>query len=373
MNVEKLNNLIRALKLEIVNILLYSDLTNDKEAQRVLLTIDNTFQQIGQQVDDVLPPAVLEAYTEGMDEAERVMYEYNLTDGQIRFQFDADSPDDKQISVIRGILQTQLHYDAVAEITENLMMDLKAAIRTAQHNTNLSITNALTEVRQDLQSGMIRGSNRKKIQSRIANSFEKNGFTSFLTVDGRELPLDFYSQVVTRTNLKFANIKGSENRYREHEVKYFTVSGNTPTCGQCAQYRGFTFSMNREDTLFPYLDPNTFPVHPNCQCMIRPYMVQFRDAEELKKDQDKAALFEPGKDHREPWERELYEKRQRINRQNNYEKKRYFQIKSIMGDDAPKTLGAFKRMKRANTENYMNLITEYQWTMKDLKSRGILK
>lgn len=226
----------------------------------------------------------------------------------------------------------------------------------------------LQDVKKELQSGIIQGKAQRFITQRVAESFAKDGMTSFITVDNKRLPLDFYSEVVTRTNLKKANTDGALNRYVENGVKYVTVSGGVPTCHQCFAYRGIVFSLVEGDKDFPYLPPDTFPLHPNCNCSIRPYMMEFKTDDEINEAKKKASGFDSEKDTRSKKQKEAYEEQQRLHRINNYDKKRYAEMLSILGEERmPKGIGAFKRMKRSNSDNYKKLLRDYQDALKSIK------
>src|SRR5699024_6182693 len=106
------------------------------------------------------------------------------------------------------------------------------------------------------------------ISNAVAKTFAEKGMMSFTTIDGKELPLDFYAETVTRTNLKRANAKGMAQRYKENDVYLVEVTGNTPTCEDCAPYRDIVFSLDSESDEFPYIDENEFPLHPNCNCSL---------------------------------------------------------------------------------------------------------
>ncbi|MUK89146.1 hypothetical protein GMD78_12255 [Ornithinibacillus sp. L9] len=359
MNQQQLLEVMKALRIEILEILHSNNLANDKTAQKMLISIDNTFKRINQSVEEVIPPEILKSYFKGVDEATKA-----LKKSGVSVELVASLTSSGQV---KKAFQTQAHLEAIAEITDNTMLDLKAAIRTARRNTSTSIENALSVTKKDLQSGLVRGNPRKIFTSRVAESFASEGLTSFITIDGKRLPLDFYSQVVTRTNIKSANIKGAAERYRENGVELFTVSGNTPTCEQCYVYRGFVFSMVEGNKDFPYLDPATIPVHPHCQCSIQPYVLEYKDQDEIDEARRHAENFDPTKDTRSKAQKQAYEEKQRLNRLNNYEKKRYADIKGVLGDDAPANLGAFKRMKRANTDNYNALIQDYQGALRKMR------
>lgn len=51
----------------------------------------------------------------------------------------------------------------------------------------------------------------------------------------------------------------------------------------------------------------------------------------------------------------MYDDIQRRRRTARQEMKQYDKIKSVLGDDAPKTIGAFRRMKRSNSKRYKEI------------------
>lgn len=361
MNNKQLLEVIKSLKHEILDLLINQNMADDQAAQQTLSAINEIFNRLDLEIEDVIPQETLVAYFGGVDEATKALDKAGIDPkGGLAASISASGE-------VASAFANHVHMNAIAEITDDLMLDMKSAIRTARRNANMSIETALTSVKRDLQQGVIQGKARRVITQRVAESFAKGGMTSFITIDGKQLPLDFYSQVVTRTNLKSANIKGASNRYKENDVGLFTVSGTTPTCDECAPYRGIVFSMNEGDDEFPYLDPETIPLHPQCQCSIQPYVREYKSQSEIDKAKQEAANFDPNKDVRSKSQKKAYEKQQRLNRINNYEKKRYADIKGVLGDEAPANLGAFKRMKRANTDNYNTLIQDYQDALKSIK------
>ena len=70
--------------------------------------------------------------------------------------------------------------------------------------------------------------------------------------------------------------------------------------------------------------------------------------------------FDPGKDTRSESDKKEYRKEQEIRRKANEEKKQYYRYVALLGDDAPKTLGGFRRMKRSNSIKYQELKAEYR-------------
>lgn len=363
MNQKQLLEIIGAMKHEILDLLQNTNLTNDSAAQRVLKTIDNMFNRLGIAVEDVIPEESLKAYFKGVDEATKALSSVGINPiGGISASISSSG----QVS---AAFNTHVHLNAIVEITDDTMLDLKAAIRTAKRNARSSIETTLKSVKNDLQSGIIHGDARKVITQRVAESFAQDGMTSFVTIDGKKLPLDFYSQVVTRTNLKKANIDGALSRYIENGIQYVTVSGGTPTCHQCFQYRDIVFSLVDDGSGFPYLPPNTFPLHPNCNCSIRPYVIEYKTESEIRAAKQKAAEFDPNKDTRSESQKKAYADKQDLNRKRNQEKKDYAQMKATLGDEAPKTLGAYRRMKHSGSTRFVELKQRHAQINRETKAR----
>ncbi|MFD1066680.1 hypothetical protein [Oceanobacillus locisalsi] len=70
--------------------------------------------------------------------------------------------------------------------------------------------------------------------------------------------------------------------------------------------------------------------------------------------------FDPEEDPRTPEQKKAYEKEQDARRRANAEKQQYARFKGVLGDDAPKNLGAFRRMKRQNTVKFQEMQSEYR-------------
>ncbi|MDY0395415.1 hypothetical protein RWE15_14440 [Virgibacillus halophilus] len=203
MNQKQLLETIAAMKMQILELLLNANLANDKQAQRTFKTIENMFKRLDLDVEDVIPVEVLQNYFNGVDEATKALSKVGVdpvnglssaitSSGQVASAFD-----------------THVHMEAIAAITDDLMLDFKSAIRTARQNTYFTLKTTLAEVKEDLQKGIIQGNSRRVITQRVAESFAKDGMKAFKTIDNKWLPLDFYSQTITRTNLKMTHTQGA--------------------------------------------------------------------------------------------------------------------------------------------------------------------
>ncbi len=354
MNQKQLIEVIKAMKHEILDLLINQNMADDDVAQQTLSAINEMFSRLNLEIDDVIPKETLVAYFGGVDEATKALDKAGI-DPKYGLIASVSSK-----GIVRSAFNSQIHLEAIAEITDNTILDLKAAIRTARHNTNVSIETALESVKSDLQSGIIKGNPRKVITQRVAESFTKEGMRAFQTIDNKWLPLDFYSETVTRTNLKMAHTQGAGERYRENNEDLFKVTGNTPTCHQCAPLRGIIFTLNPDRTDYTYMNPKDIIRHPNCNCSMSVWVEEYKTDTEIKKAQRESKAFNPDKDTRSKSQQEAYERQQAFNRQANAEKKQFMEWNATLGAENYKTLGAFRRAKRSNSVRFQELQSEFR-------------
>lgn len=195
----------------------------------------------------------------------------------------------------------------------------------------------------------------KQITQHVGEKFGKRGMTAFVTKDGKHLPVDFYAKTVTRTKLQQAENHGHLNRYSERKVKHVEVTGNIPTCGQCAAYRGIVFVTEPGDK-FPHVDLHRlFPLHPNCQCNFRPYVVKFKSDEDIQQTLDKSHMFDPDKDTRTVNEATKYNRTQKAKAAARKKRHSFNKMQSKLGKDGPQS---FKEYKNASKKQYHEWIAK---------------
>ncbi|HLR69434.1 MAG TPA: phage minor capsid protein [Virgibacillus sp.] len=354
MNQKQLIEVIKAMKHEILDLLINHNLADDDTAQQTLNAINEMFKRMDLEIDDVIPKETLVAYFGGVDDATKALEKAGVSPiGGIAASISSKG-------IVRSAFNSQVHLEAIAEITDNTILDLKAAIRTARRNANTSIETALESVKSDLQSGIIKGDPRKVITQRVAESFAKEGMTSFVTVDGKKLSLEHYSEIVTRTSLKQAHTKGMTSRYEENGEYLFTLDINDPTCSQCEARRGIIFTSDPGDEEFPYLSDDDVHPHPQCQCSKRVYVRDYKSNVQLERDKERSKKYNPDVDNRSKSQKEAYERQQALNRQANAEKKQFIEWNATLGAENYKTLGAFRRAKRSNSVRFQELQSEFR-------------
>ena len=325
------------------------DLLDDKESNSVKETLVKIFDALEKMVDKVVPGGLAKSYENGLKQAVEDLKATGMNK-----------------LVITGV-SAFIHKEAVSAINDDTILDLKAAIRTAKENAILSIDNTLAEVKEDIKNGVISGETRKIVSQRVASAFAKKGLTSFVTKDGKNLPLDFYARTVVKTKTRQAHTTGAVNRYIENDVHLVKIDEHHPTCHVCARYQGLVVSLTGNQDGFPNVKEVPLPpYHPNCEHTIRPFVIEFKNQEEIRAERDRWERYDPEKDIRSKAQQKAYEKEQQIRRVANQEKKQYAKLRAALGDKAPKTVGTYRRMKRKNDDKWKKLQSEYRSAVKSM-------
>lgn len=328
---------VEFIKEEIILNIYSVDLLNDSQRDKFFRNIENTLDRFNVDLEYVLGAEISLVYKNELMKSMKTTGTKGL---------------EKQLNSL-------VHQEALNNLITDTGQDLRSAIRTAKATSKNSIYNAIDLVQKDIAQGVLYGSNIKTIRSRVAQSFNDNGLKAFYTIDGKVLPLDFYAEAVTNTKLSSARTTAHATHYERHGIDLYTVHGREDTCAECAAHRDIVFSASGKDDRFPHLDPKTqIPFHVNCKCVIRPYVIKYRSDEEIEEMKENGQNFNPDVDPRTKKQREAYEGMQTARRKAREELKQYQHMSATLGKEAPKTLGAFRRMKRANTDNYQKLINK---------------
>lgn len=327
---EKLDAIVRYATEQITNIIENGDIYDENNTQRMFLAVQQIYDELGAIASEQIPEMLQQAYIDGVANAIKQL-------GQLGIG--ALTSNEK----IGDIVQAPLHTEAISNIVSDTLGDLSAAFRTAEKYSIKNIDLAIDEVKQEIANGMIVGMTDKQIGKRVGQKFGRRGMTAFVTKDGKHLPLDFYANAVTQTKIQTATNHGHLNRYEEMDVKHVIVTGNVPTCHECARYRGIVFSTKRGDPDFPHIDLyKTFPKHPHCRCNFRPYIAKFKSKEQLEQDKANARQFNPDKDPRSENEKKRYDAEQKAKAKARRKRHTFNKLKAVLGDDGPQSFTEFK-------------------------------
>lgn len=328
---------------------------DDKDLQRLFIAISNLYDELNVTMADVLPRAIYQSYIKGVTKAEQLLEVAGM--GGVSLGSKG----------VANLVKAPLHVEAINNVLSDTLADLSAAIRTAKMYGINELDKAHNEVRRELADGLIAGFTTDQITKRVAEKFSERGMTSFITVDNKHLPLDFYAKTVTRTKLQTAENHGHLNRYNERNVKHVLVTGNIPTCGECAAYRGIVFATERGDK-FPYINLyKTFPVHPNCRCNFRPWIKKFKSDEEIDQALETAKHFDTEKETRSKAEAKKYDANQKAKAAARQKRLTFNKMQAKLGKDGPQS---FKEFKNASKRQYHDWVVKMKNMYK--KQNGVI-
>lgn len=378
MNREQLLNYISQVVAEIFNnVATADDLTDDKKTQALIQSIFLSLDRMGITMAEFMPLIISDSFDAGIDEATNELKEsidaadMNTASALAGASITVSEASAVILAAIENPLpavQKRIHLEAVNIIADDTLLDLQAAIRTAKQNANTTITKTLEEVKGTMARGLITGDMNKTITKEVARQFQQGGLTSFVTKDGKRLPLDFYTKAVVETKIRTAHVEGANKRYTEAGVGLVQIHENDNSCGICAKYKDMVVSLTGEHDGFKSKgddDVKLPPYHPSCFGTVKPFVSDFKTPEEIQKEKDKWRSWKPDKDTRTKAQKEAYEKEQAIRRKANYEKKQYARWQMALGNDNFKTIGAFRRAKRTNSVKFQEIQSEYRRIMRE--------
>lgn len=325
----------------------HTDILNNKEKDKMIRNIQSLMDQ--NKID------VSQLVTEDIQS----LYEKELTQSIVELN--------KRGVEFSTNLNSQVQSGALQNILQDTTADMTAAYATASTLLIGNIEKVLNKVQQEIADGIMYGNTRRKTVKRVYDTFLENGITCFKTVDGKNLPLDFYAETLVRTKTSTARIKAHSETYKEAGVNLMEVVGASDPCPICGSYHNKVFSTDGHDERFPHVDvENIFPLHPNCRCSVLPYVIEYEEEEDIQNKINNSKNFDPKKDDRTEEQKKAYKDMQDARRKARQEMKDYDKIKSVLGNDAPKTLGAYRRMKREKSKGYIKL----QSKMRELNKKG---
>lgn len=344
---------LRYIYSEMINFIELEDMSSPKAEEKLKKGIDNQLDDLLNAITDEIPITLYNEYIDSMLDTEKITLELKTTVSLNTYE------------QAKKVTKEDRHKTSINNIVSDTMTDLAAAIRTAKQYANKNIDKALNHVNYEIENGLLTGMDTRSISKRVAQKFADQNMTAFVTVDGKHLPLDFYAKTVVRTKIRTARNHAALNRYKDKGIKHVYVTGNIPTCGECARYRGIVFATERGDT-FPYINLyTTFPLHPNCECNFRPWIMKFKSKQEIDQAKDKAKTFNPDVDPRTQKERDKYKDEQKRRQLARRKQMSYNKMKSKLGKEGPQSYAEYTNAFNNNKPLYHTWVAK----MKDL-SKG---
>jgi hypothetical protein len=201
----------------------------------------------------------------------------------------------------------------------------------------------------------------RQMQKNLVDKLQKQGFMTVQYGSGknvRQVPLDAYASMVARSTTREAGNLARTVQLTANGYDLVKMTEHYPTCEKCARYQGRVFSISGNDKRFPSL-ATAFPglkymnVHPNCRHSVHPWVESLQTDEETQAEI--ARSNKPFEDTRPEAEKDLYTQQQLDARQMRQDRYQYERYKARLGDDAPKSFHAFRRMKKAGGDDWDGL------------------
>lgn len=332
------------------------DLTDDKNAQKLITAILKSLDDLGIKVSEVMPQELEKTYLQAVSGATQDLVAQKV-------KVDALKPAD--------VIKKKLHVAALTSLVRDTLQDLRVAIRAAKQSATTTIKKVLSKTKREIAKGLIQGNPRKVITKRVAKTFQEEGLTCFTTADGKRLRLDKYAKTVVSVKVRDASTQGAVNRYQENGVDLVKVSQHSPTCHVCARYEGKVISLTGKHKGFLSIKNKNVklpPYHPHCKHTVRPYVMEYKSDSEIQSEQQKWEGFNPNEDTRSVSQQKAYKKEQDIRRKAHEELKAYERYTAVLGKDSPRTIGAFRRIKRNGGESWKKLQLAYRQANRELKT-----
>ena len=203
------------------------------------------------------------------------------------------------------------------------------------------------------------------VQQAILKDIQDKGLMYVEYANGAKQTLDSYAAMAARSaRIESTNI-GAVGRALQAGTDLVRMTTMPQCCKLCGAYQDKVYSISGKDKRFPALFKTVLKSgyalpHPNCRHEFIPYFAEAEDPADVERmiKQSRIKYDKNGKlaDVRTQRDIELYQSWQAGNRQRNTELLEYNKMREYYeanGIDAPySTLAAFRRARRAQSENY---------------------
>lgn len=271
-----------------------------------------------------------------------------------------------------------IHNDAVNLLAREMQYSIKSALGTVGRQVLRYLDESRDEAlrRTGLLEAGIKAASGGTIVDMKKSMVKRLQDQGFMTVqygsgpNARQVPLDVYAMLCARSTTREAGNTAREIQLTENGYDLMEMTSHFPTCEVCAALQGRVYSISGNDKRFPPLSmvyrDGYHNVHPNCRHVMVPFIEKFNDVEEAIKRSN--APYKPN-----PENVRVYDEQQAKNRRERETLYQYERYKMRLGDDAPKSLSAFKRIKNAGRERWESLQKRYRIRLKEDTDNAIIK
>ena len=267
----------------------------------------------------------------------------------------------------------QLHTDAIYDLRREMATQIEQGIAKAKEQTEKLVSEAY-EVAQDtaLRNIALDAAQHKidnvgtvtDMQQEVVKKLEETGILKVEVGSDehkREMSITNYAHLVARSVSREVGNTARINQMSANGFDLVEIPTHYPTCEICAILQDRVYSISGNDKRFPPLSKAIGVyknIHPNCRHVIVGWAEMMYTPEEIEEAIKKSNR--PWTDPRSGEEKQFYNELQKKNRQARDLQYQYERYKKRLGSDAPKSLYAFKRIKKAGGERWEELQEKYR-------------
>jgi hypothetical protein len=211
------------------------------------------------------------------------------------------------------------------------------------------------------------------VQQAILKDLQQNGLFVVEYANGAKQPLNAYAAMAARSaRIESVNI-GTIGRALQSGTDFVKMTTMPQCCRLCGAYQGKVYSISGKDKRFPALFKTVLQngyalPHPNCRHEFIPWYEEMEDPADVEKAIKDSKIKYDSKgnivDVRYQKDIEAYQAWQAGNRQLNRELQEYERMREYYAgreEEQPyKSLGAFRRARRAQAESYKEIRKEWK-------------
>ena len=266
-----------------------------------------------------------------------------------------------------AILEKQGFKYAKNGFSRDTYIELQNATQTAFKGMQTRVNAIIKELRKTGQDSIY------NVQQAIIKDLEHHGIFTVTYANGAKQTLHSYAAMAARSaRIESTNV-GAIGRALQAGTDLVKMTTMPQCCKLCGAYQGKVYSISGKDKRFPALFKTVLQSgyalpHPNCRHEFIPFYEEIEDPADVEKaiKNSKIRYDKNGElvDVRFQKDIKGYAEWQAGNRQLNQELLEFERMKTHYAgreDEMPyKSLGAFRRARRAKTETYKEMATQYK-------------
>jgi hypothetical protein len=165
-------------------------------------------------------------------------------------------------SIIKNTIYGDLHNEAMQNLLTSSYEDFRKGLAGIQTSASNILAKAQAQqIRTTIAETQLKKTSIEKIKKEVLKKLTDQGFTTIVDKNGRNMPIKWYAEMLSRTEaIRTAN-EAAVNRAAELGVNIVMFSEHLSSCDICIPYEGLLFDLTGEK--YPY--PPEPPLHPNCR------------------------------------------------------------------------------------------------------------